>query len=83
MTPPTSRASVESLHVVIGQHVMPLPRQAGELLQLQRQQQFLISLKAPEPFQLVSKFDGQLRVVKPSTDQAFIDVLNVALVVRL
>ncbi len=54
--------------------------------QLQRQQQLLIGLKTPQSFQLfqlVGKFGSQIRVVEPGTDQALVDALDVALVVRL
>ena len=49
----------------------------------QRQQQLLIGLKTPESFQFVGKFGGQIRVVEPGADQAFINALDVVLVVRL
>ena len=54
--------------------------------QLQRQQQLLIGLKTQQSFQLfqlVGKFGSQIRVVEPGTDQALVDALDVALVVRL
>ncbi|MFT4127784.1 MAG: hypothetical protein QM662_16340, partial [Gordonia sp. (in: high G+C Gram-positive bacteria)] len=42
----------------------PLPQLAGELLQLQRQQQLLIiGFKTPDSFQFVGTFGGQTRVV--------------------
>ena len=40
-------------------------------------------MKTPESFQFVGKFGGQIRVVEPGTDQAFIDALDVTRVVRL
>ncbi len=64
----------------------PRPQPAGELLQLQRQHQLLIGLKTPQSFQLfqlVGQFGGQIRVVEPGTDQALVDAMDVALVVRL
>lgn len=51
--------------------------------ELQRQQQLLVCLKTPESFQFVGEFGGQMGVVEPGTDQAFIDVLDIGLVVRL
>lgn len=60
-----------------------------ELLQprpLQRQQQLLIGLKTPQSFQLfqlVGQFGGQIRVVEPGADQALVDAMDVAPVVRL
>lgn len=40
-------------------------------------------MKTPESFQFVGKFGGQIRVVEPGADQAFINALDVVLVVRL
>jgi hypothetical protein len=51
-----------------------LPRPAGELVQLQCQQQIFISLKTLEAFTFVGEFG---RVLEPAADQAVVDQLPV------